>query len=94
MSHHHNDRVLKQLFAHPVSMNVRWADVVHLVTSLGGSAEPAHGGGREKLKLNGQERTFHVPHGGSIESRDEVVALRHFFDAAGIRPAGAEKAQT
>jgi hypothetical protein len=86
MSHH--QRTLEHIFAHPVSTNIRWNDVVHLVQHLGGLVEPAHGG-REKVTLNGVERTFHVPHSKSIESKDEVVQLRHFLESAGVKPVDA-----
>ncbi len=83
MSHH--DQTLRQIFAHPVSMNIRWKDVVHLIESLGGRAEPSQGG-RERFVLNGQDRVFHVPHSKDIESRDEVLQIRRFLEAAGVRP--------
>jgi hypothetical protein len=87
VSHRHFDRLIEQIFAHPVSMNIHWKDVVRLVESLGGVVEPAHGG-REKVKLNGQEWTFHVPHAKSIESKDEVMQLRHLLERAGVKPPG------
>jgi len=85
MSNRHQ-RTLEALFAHPIAMNIKWADVEHMITSLGGTVEPAHGG-REKVKLNGQERTFHIPHSRTLDSKDEVVQLRHFLESAGARPA-------
>lgn len=84
MSHNH-ENTLRQIFAHPVSMNIKWKDVEHLIESLGGKAEPSQGG-RERFVLNGQDRVFHVPHSKQIESRDEVVQLRHFLEAAGVTP--------
>jgi hypothetical protein len=83
----HHERTLDQLFAHPIPMNIRWGDVEKLFLALGGTIEPAHGG-REKVKLNGKEMTFHVPHGKSIDSKDEVVQIRHFLESCGIRPKG------
>jgi hypothetical protein len=84
MSHSHK-HTLEALFAHPIAMNIKWNEVQHLITSLGGTVEPSHGG-REKLCLNGQERTFHVPHGRTLDSKDEVMQLRHFLEAAGAKP--------
>lgn len=84
MSHDHT-RTLRQIFAHPVSMNIKWKDVVHMFESLGGRVEPAHGG-RETVHLNGRQMTFHVPHGKAIDSKDEVVQIRRFLESAGIRP--------
>lgn len=84
MSHNH-ENTLRQIFAHPVSMNIKWKDIVHLVESLGGKAEPSQGG-RERFVLNGQDRVFHVPHSKQVESRDEMMQIRHFFEAAGVKP--------
>lgn len=84
MSHDHT-RTLNHIFAHPVSMNIKWNEVTHLIASLGGTVESAHGG-REKIRLNGQERTFHVPHSKAIDSKDEVVQLRKFLELAGVAP--------
>lgn len=84
MSHTHQ-HTLDALFAHPIAMNIKWTEIEHLIASLGGTVEPAHGG-REKVKLNGQERTFHVPHGRTLDSKDEVIQLRHFLEAAGVKP--------
>lgn len=84
MSHDHT-RTLRQIFAHPVSMNIKWKDVVHMFEALGGRVEPAHGG-RETVHLNGRQMTFHVPHGKAIDSKDEVVQIKKFLDSAGIGP--------
>lgn len=84
MSHHH-ERTLQQIFQHPIAMNLRWAEVVHLIESIGGTVEPGHGG-REKVRLNGKEASFHVPHGKTIDSKDEVMQLRHFLESCGVAP--------
>lgn len=78
-------QVLQQLFSHPIPMNLKWRDVVHLFESLGAEMEVVHGG-REKVRLNGQEQTFHIPHGKMIDSRDEVVQIKHFLECAGVTP--------
>lgn len=82
MSHH--DKTLKALFAHPISANIHWRDVVHLFESLGAEVEVVHGG-REKVRLNGQEHTFHIPHGKALDSKDEVMQIRHFLERCGVR---------
>ncbi len=84
MSHKH-EQVLRSLFAHPVSMNIKWADVVGMFEHLGGEVEVVHGG-REKVRLNGHEHTFHIPHSKSIESKDEIVQIKHFLEQCGIQP--------
>lgn len=82
---HKPEKTLKQLFGHPIAMNVKWRDVIHLFESLGAELEATHGG-REKVKLNGQEHTFHVPHSKTLDSKDEVMQIRHFLEACGVTP--------
>lgn len=82
MSHNH-ERTLAQVFQHPIAMNVKWNEIVHLFQSLGGTVESAHGG-REKVKLNNQEMTFHVPHSRTLDSKEEMMAVRHFLERCGI----------
>lgn len=84
---HKPEKTLQQLFGHPMSMNIHWKDVVHLLEHVGASVEVVHGG-REKVTLNGHEHTFHIPHSKTLDSKDEVVALRKFLDQAGVRPGG------
>lgn len=87
MSHKH-EHTLAHIFQHPIAMNVKWSEVVHLVESLGGSVEPAHGG-RQTAHLNGKQTTFHVPHGHTISSKDEMMQVRHFLESCGVKPGGA-----
>lgn len=84
MSHDHT-QTLRHIFSHPISMNLKWNEVVHLFQSLGGTVEPAHGG-RETVHLMGKQMTFHVPHGKSIESKDEVMQIRKFLESCGVSP--------
>lgn len=78
-------RTLEQVFAHPLCMNLKWSDVVKMLESLGASVEVVHGG-REKVILNGLEETFHIPHGKTLNSRDELMQLRHYLERAGFAP--------
>ena len=82
---HKPDRVLKQLFSHPLPMNIRWGDVVHLLESLGAELEAVHGG-REKVRLNGKEHTFHIPHSRVVDFKDEVTQIRRFLESSGVTP--------
>lgn len=79
------EAVLRQIFGHPLPMNLRWRDVVHMFESLGAELEVVHGG-REKVRLNGREQTFHIPHGKMLDSRDEIVQIRRFLAEAGFEP--------
>lgn len=85
MSHHKHVATVKSIFSHPIPMNIHWMDVEHLFTSMGGQVEVVHGG-RAKVKLNGNEHTFHIPHGKVLDSKDEVVQIKHFLEKAGVSP--------
>ncbi|MHC5113850.1 MAG: type II toxin-antitoxin system HicA family toxin [Planctomycetota bacterium] len=84
MSNRHN-RTLEKLFRHPAPMNIKWVDIVHMFEWLGADVEVVHGG-REKVRLNGEEQSFHIPHGKTLDSRGEVVQIRHFLERAGVSP--------
>jgi hypothetical protein len=84
MGHHHDRKTLEAIHAHPMSMNLNWVDVERLLTSLGATMEVAHHGREVKVRLNGIDRTLHIPHGTTIESKDQMADLRHFFDEAGV----------
>lgn len=78
-------RTLDQVFAHPLSMNIKWPDIVKMFESLGAKVEVVNGG-REKVTLNGLEETFHIPHGRTVNSRDEMMQIRHFLERCGCGP--------
>jgi hypothetical protein len=86
---HKKEHTLTKIFAHPMDMNIAWRDVVHLFEALGGEVDHTRHG-QLKVKLNGIEKSFGIPHHEhSIKSRDEVVAIRHFLEATGCAPAKA-----
>lgn len=82
---HKPGQVLEQIFAHPLVMNIKWRDVTHLLESMGAQTEVVHGG-REKVRLNGCEHTFHIPHGRTLDSKEQLLALRRFLQEAGAAP--------
>ena len=85
MGHAHHD-TLHRVFAHPMDMNIHWRDLVKMFEDLGGTTEET-GHGRLKVKLGGHERSFGIPHHShSLDSRDELVEIRHFLEAAGHKP--------
>jgi hypothetical protein len=89
MGHHHDQKTLSAIFAHPMSMNLKWKDVEHLLEAAGAEIQPAHSGREVKVVLNGVDRTLHVPHGATIESKDQMTDLRHFLEEAGLTPGAA-----
>lgn len=81
MNHRHR-KVLQQLFAHPISANVDFKEVVHVLEELGAEVDNKSGN-RIGVKLNGHSAAFvHVQH--SLP-KDEVVQIRHFLERCGVR---------
>jgi hypothetical protein len=86
LGHAHHD-TLHRVFAHPMDMNIHWREIVKMFEDLGGSTDETHHG-RLKVKLGDHERSFRIPHHShSLDSRDELVEIRHFLEAAGHKPA-------
>lgn len=82
MNHKHR-RVLHAVFAHPINANLEPRQVYSMLEELG--AEVTHGGhGHDIVKLNGQTHGFHEA--SHSLSKDDVMALRKFLQAAGINP--------
>ena len=78
-------RTLQELFAHPISMNIDFWKVENLFDDLGAEIDET-GKGNLKVKLNGQEMSFPIPHKKNIDSKHEVVAIRDFLKCAGVTP--------
>ncbi len=78
-------RTLQELFAHPISMNIDFWKVANLFEDLGAEIDET-GKGNLKVKLNGQEMSFPIPHKKNIDSKHEVVAIRDFLKSAGVTP--------
>lgn len=82
MNHKHR-KVLAQLFAHPISANIDFKEVEHVLQELGAEIENKSGN-RIGVTLNGHKVAFtHVNH--SLP-KDEVVQIRKFLETAGVTP--------
>lgn len=85
MGHAHHE-VLDRIFAHPMDMNLHWREITSMFQKLGGEVDETNHG-RLKVKLGGHEMTFHIPHHShSLNSRDELSAIRRFLESAGFKP--------
>jgi len=66
-------------------MNLHWRDVIHLLEALG--AEIDQSKDKMKVLLNGEERFMPGPrHSRTVNTKDEVVELRHLLEQAGFKP--------
>ncbi len=83
MNHRHR-KVLHALFTHPVSANIDFKDVVHVLEELGAEIG-TKSGNRVGVKLNGHSAAF--SHAQHSVPKEEVALVRKFLEACGIDPA-------
>jgi hypothetical protein len=83
MNHHHR-KTLHALFAHPISANIDFKKVMHLLEEIGAEVDNKSGN-RVGVTLSGHSAAFtHVHHD---LPKEEVVQVRKFLEACGITPA-------
>ena len=76
-------KTLENIFAIPVSADVRWSDVESLFNGFG--AEITEGNGsRVRVALNGVKAVFHRPHPKNITDKGALISVRKFLTNAGI----------
>ena len=80
MNHHHRV-TLHALFAHPISANIDFKKVIHLLEELGASVDN-RSGNRVGVRLNGNSAAF--THAHHDLPKEEVVQVRKFLEACGI----------
>jgi hypothetical protein len=83
MNHRHR-KTLHALFAHPISANIDFKEVVHVLEELGATIENKSGN-RIGVSLNGHSAAF--VHAHHSLPKDEVAQIRKFLTACGIDPA-------
>lgn len=83
MNHKHR-KVLHALFAHPVSGNINFREVVHVLEDLGAEIEHK-AGNRIGVTLAGHTVAF--VHSHHDLSKDEVANVRRFLVSCGVDPA-------
>ena len=83
MNHHHR-KTLHALYAHPLSANIDFDAVIHVLESLGAKVDHKTGN-RVGVTLNGHTAAFsYVSHD---LPKDEVVQIRKFLTTCGVDPA-------
>ena len=83
MNHKHR-KTLHALFAHPISANINFKDVVHVFEGLGAEVENKSGN-RIGVSLNGHSVAF--SHAHHSLPKEEVVQNRKFLETCGVDPA-------
>lgn len=79
----HHRVTLDKIFAHPVSHNIEWHDVVSLINHVGTVTEESNH--RFLVTLGPETQTFDPPRGDAIDEQ-QVVDLRRMLGNAGITP--------
>lgn len=83
MNHRHR-KVLQAIFAHPISANIDFKDVVHVFEELGAEVENKSGN-RIGVSLKGH--SVALSHAHHSLPKEEVVQIRKFLEACGVDPA-------
>jgi hypothetical protein len=83
MNHRHR-KVLQALFAHPISANIDFKDVVHVLEELGAQVDDKSGN-RIGVTLKGHSAAF--THAQHSLPKDEVAQIRKFLEMCGVDPA-------
>ena len=82
MSHKHK-RLIRSIYADPVSGNIHWREVESLLNHLGAEVDYTHGA-RVRVVLNDVEGQLHRPHHSGVCGKHDVRHLREFLARAGV----------
>ena len=78
-------RTLEQIFARPVSGNIKWRDIESLLRALGAEISEREGS-RVGVFLFDEVRVFHRPHPSPNTDKGAVASVREWLKANGIAP--------
>ena len=78
-----HQRILGMLFEHPMSHNIEWRQVVHLLESLGTTVDGTHDS--LHVTVNNETIVLHEPKHKDL-AEEQIVQIRHFLLRAGIEP--------
>ena len=82
MNHQHR-KILHALFAHPVSANLDFKQVMHVLEEVGAEIDNKSGN-RVGVKLGGHSVAF--THAHHDLPKTEVIQVRKFLESCGITP--------
>jgi hypothetical protein len=83
LSNNHRD-TLNKIFAHPVSHNVEWQDVIGLLGAVGDIEERTS---NYAVTLGSETEVLHRHGSAKSLDADEVLSLRKLLASHGIEPA-------
>jgi len=79
----HHRHTVERVFAHPVSHNIQWHDVLSLFGQIG-TVDERHDG-RYAVAIGDQEIVFDVHRTGDL-TEQQVVDVRKLLKSAGFEP--------
>ena len=79
MSEQKHERIINQLFAHPVARNIEWTELIPALSSIGQLEIEKNGNYR--LNRNGHTLVFEASHDKEVDM-EEVLKLRHFLESS------------
>ena len=83
MNHKHQ-KTLDKIFQHPISHDLKWADVMKLLEALDVEMELKHSGSTV-IKLNGVEATLARHTHPKVSNQHDLMEIRHFLQQTGIK---------
>jgi hypothetical protein len=83
MNHRHR-KVLHAVFAHPVSGNIDFKEVVHLLEELGAEVDNKSG---NRIGVRFKDHSAAFTHAHHSLPKEEVAQVKKFLETCGIDPA-------
>ena len=79
-------KTLEAIFSHPISSNIKWADVVAMLNAFGAEVDESREGLRVAIILDGNIVIQHKPHPSPNMDKGAVASLRKFLTDCGVKP--------
>jgi hypothetical protein len=79
-----HQQTLLRIFEHHATQPIEWAELLHLIESVGNVVEEEHG--RYRFTVNGEHHVFARPRHDKITNADELVDLRKMLERARMTP--------
>jgi hypothetical protein len=80
---HKQAHTLRELFEHPIRLNLKWPAVVSLFNALGEVTVESHD--RFRVEIGGHSEVYHPPHRTDM-SADDIMKVRKFLELTGHVP--------
>ena len=82
--HKKDNATLEKLFSHPISMNIEWNEVKHMLETMGAEIDMTQQS-HVKIKLGDESRSFRTFH-KMLGDKHEIKELQHMLEKAGFAP--------